>query len=59
MAADLAVTTILGIILPMGAAFYLGCWYTQDKCDRRLRDFGRHIDRVLNQHRDDVTRIPR
>lgn len=52
-------TTILGIILPMGAAFYLGCWYTQDKCDRRLRDFGRHIDRVLNQHRDDVTRIPR
>lgn len=52
-------TTLLSILLAMAGAFYLGCYYTKDKCDRRLVEFGRHIDRVLSQHRDDVSRLPR
>lgn len=59
MAENLAMTTLLSILLAMAGAFYLGCYYTKDKCDRRLVEFGRHIDRVLSQHRDDVSRLPR
>jgi hypothetical protein len=51
--------TLASMILGMTGAFYLGCYYTQEKCDRRLRQFGRHIDKTLNEHRDQMARLPR